>query len=246
MVSETMILAHLRRTLGDVLMDTFPATFYLNIIENETLYSWSAEFPYIVHGICIRKRDAITSVHPQTNVTIRSQLYKIPKETEDIEYLGIEEFLYPANMTQNQVSSNLPALNGVLNLIRPSLPSAQYYNIVRYNGFFTPPDILEIRPPPMVHLDFTVSMQRKPKLYEIPMYYRRYFLELCEYDCKLALWAKFRNLRDGATYQGLEINTSFISELAEAKGERKELLDLLRKNSMKDPTRISAVMSMAN
>ena len=242
MINETMIMAHLRHAIGDVLLDVMQPKYFLNIINDITLLTWSEFFPFIVHGICMRKNDAIAAVHPQTNVMLRSFLYKIPKEYPDIEYIGLEEFMYPGNIANNQVSSNLPALNGVLDLVRPNLPSAQYYNIIRYSAFFTPPDILQINPPPMTHLDFTINMQRKPRIFEIPMYYRRYFLELCEYDCKLALWAKFRNLREGATYQGLEINTAFISELGEAKGERKELLELLYKNSFKDPTRYSSVM----
>ncbi len=246
MINETMIFFHLRKTIGDVLVDAMTPQWYLNVIESDTLFTWAEFFPYIIRGVCIRQQDAIPAEHPQTKVLCSSFLYRVPKEQEDIEYINIEQFYYPGNIIQNQTSSNLPALNGVLGLVNKNLPGANYYNIVRYSAWFTPPDILEINPKPMNHLNFTVNMQRKPKLYEIPMYYRRYFLSLCEYDCKLALWAKFRNLRDGATYQGLEINTSFLSELGEAKSERETLLDLLQKNYWKDPSRYEALMTYAN
>jgi len=239
MINETMIMNHLRMTIGDILIDAFPTKWYLDIINNVTLYEWSEFFPYLIRGITIKARDGIPTRHPQTNMLISSFKYKIPKETEDIEYLNIEEFLYPGNIIQNQVSSNLPALNGLANMIKGSLPNAQYFNIVRYSAFFAPPDILTITPPPMNHLDFSLVMQRKVQIYEVPMYYRRYFLELCELDVKLALHAKFKNLKDGASYQGVEINTSFISELGDAKNEKKELFDLFRKNAFLDPTRFS-------
>lgn len=238
-----MILRHIRKEIGDILVDVLTPNWYIDIIENDTLYTWSEFFPYIIKGIVVRQFDAIPCRHPQTNVLATSFMYKLPKETEDIEYINVEEFFYPGNITQDQTTSNLPALNGMLGMINKSLPNSQYYNIVRYTAIFNPPDIITIDPKPLNHLDFSINMQRKVRLYEVPMYYRRYFLALCAADCKIALFSKFKNLKSGASYQGLEINTDFLSDLSEGKSEREELLNVFYKNSFKDSSRFSSLLA---
>jgi hypothetical protein len=239
MITESMVLYRLRIELGTDIFKVFPPEYFLDIINNETLYTWSHYYPQIIRGIYITKDSAIQSIHPQTG---RSCIYKykIPKETEDDTFIGIEEAFLPHNATLNQTFSNLPIMNSVLALTNPALPNAPYYNSIRYSALFAPPDIVYLDPiPSMGHLDFSLNMQRLCKLYEIPLYFRELFLQLCTCDIKIALFNEFKNLRDGsANYQGLEVN-SYIGEFGEAKGERKELLEAFRKDFFKNPIRFS-------
>jgi hypothetical protein len=238
MITTSAVMNELRREIGEDIVDVMPMKYFLDIIEDKTLITWSTYYPYIIRGVVITSKEGIPKQHPQTGRML-TYTYKIPKSDPTHEYINIQQAFYPGNNSYNQSQSSLPLMNSIQQMAMKTLPSANFFNIVRYSVLFVPPDICYIDPIPMSHIDFSLNMQRKAKLYEIPMYYRELFMNLAVCDCKLALYNKFKNLKDGATFQGLEISTS-ISDFGDAKSERKELLDMFRKDYMKDPNQFGA------
>lgn len=241
-VTEQTLFFELKMELGEVLFQTVLPSFFRQVVEKKSLVTWSIYFPKIVRGIMIKQENALTVKHPQTGVICRSYMYKVPKFNPEDEYISYEQVFYPGNLVLNQASSNLPVMNNLLGAISDNLPNSQYYGVVRYSFSFTPPDIIAIDPIPMSHLDFSVNMQRKLRLSEVPVYYRDEFMQLCVADCKYALYNKFKHLKNGTTYQGVEINTDLLTDLQSGKDERKELLEEFKKNYWKDPSRYAAFM----
>lgn len=244
MISEAMILNRIKMEIGDDIQKVMEPKWFLDIVEMESLITWSIYYPKIIRGILITRANGIRTKHPQTGREAMYK-YKIPKESPDDEFIGIEQFFYPGNNPYNQSSSTLPLMNAVQQMALNLLPSAGYFNTIRFTVRFEQPDIAYIDPIPMAHMDFTLNMQRKCKLWEVPLYYRELFLSLCILDIKIALFSKFKNLRDGQTFQGVEIQTS-ISDFSDAKSERKDLLDTFRKDFFRDPTRFSNLMEFVN
>jgi hypothetical protein len=240
MITEAMVLNKIRREIGDDIQKVMPPSWFINIVEDETLITWSIYYPKIIRGVIITVKNGIRTKHPQSGLEVMYK-YKIPKDDPSHEYINIEQFFYPGNNVYNQASSTLPMMNAVQQMVLKAMPSAQFFNTVRFSVRFEPPDICYVDPIPFSHVDFSLNMQRKCKLWEVPLYYRELFLNLCICDIKLALYNKFKNLRDGQTFQGVEIQTS-ISDFNDAKSERKELLDLFRKDFFKNPDRFSADM----
>ena len=242
LITDQVLQFEIKLELGEVLYQTVNPKFFRDIVERKTLVTWSIYFPKIIRGILIKQENGLTVRHPQTGVVTRTYMYRVPKNNPEDEYIAYEQVFYPGNLTINQASSSLPVMNNLLGLVTNNLPNADFYGKVRYSFSFTPPDIIVIDPIPMSHLDFSVNMQRKIRLNEVPIYYRDEFIALCVADCKYALYNKFKHLKNGATYQGLEINTDLISDLQNGKDERKEILEEFKKNYWKDPSRYAAFM----
>jgi hypothetical protein len=240
MITESMALWEIKSEIGIDVFKVFPPEYYMEIINNKTLPEFSTHYPFLQKNINIYLQNGIRTVHPQTGKSCIYR-YKIPKENEEDVFINVEQFYYPGNLNYSQTWSNAPILNGAMRLIGNALPNAAHYAALKYTVLFYPPDILEISPPPMNHVDFVVCMQRMCRLHEIPMYYRSYFLALAVCDVKIALYNRFKNLKDGVNYQGLEIST-YISDFQEAKSERQELVDKFRKDWFKDPSRLSGML----
>lgn len=241
-ITDRVVQSELEIELGEVLYRTVNPAFFRDIIDRKTLVTWSIYFPKIIKGILITQKDALTVKHPQTGVICRSFMYKVPKYNPEDEYIAYEQVFYPGNMVLNQASSSLPVMNDLLKMVSSNLPNNQFYGKVRFSFAFTPPDIIEISPVPSNHIDFSVNMQRKVRLNEVPIYYRDEFIALCVADCKYALYNKFKHLKNGTTYQGLEINTDLIADLNNGKDERKEIIEEFKKNYWKDPSRFASFM----
>ncbi|MGL4949670.1 MAG: hypothetical protein ACRC5M_04750 [Anaeroplasmataceae bacterium] len=244
MVTLNNLLFHLKDEIGEIIYNSQKPEFYREILEKKTLMLWATYFPKIVKAIMIREADGVPMKHPQTGVVCRSGLYKIPKNNPDDVYISYEKVYYQGNLNMNQASSSLPAMNNMIGLISQSLPNNQFYGIERYSFEFSPPDLLRIEPIPMRHIDFSINMQRIPRLTEIPVYYLEPFKNLFIADVKISLYNKYKHLAKGgsATYQGLEITTDLISDLESGKDERKDSLELFEKNYWKDPSRYESLL----
>ena len=245
MVTMNLLLFHLKDELGEVIYNTQKPSFYEDILNKKTLLYWSTLFPKIVKGIQITQNDAIPMKNPQTGITCLSGMYKVPKFNPNDEYINYEQIFYPGNLVLNQASSNVPALNGLLNQVSNLLPNSQYFGVDRYSFGFMAPDILTIDPIPMKHLDFSLNMQRMVRLTEVPTYYFEDFKNLFLADCKMSLYKKYLPIAKSSnpTYQGLEITTEIIADLSEGKDERKELIEKFEKNYWKDPTRFGSLLN---
>lgn len=244
MVTMNLLYFHLKDELGEVIYNTQRPSFYEDILHKKTLLYWSTMFPKIVKGIQITQNNAIPIKHPQTGITCLSGMYKVPKFNPNDEYINYEQVRYNGNLVMNQASSSLPVMNGMLNQVSSMLPNSQYFGVVRYSFDFIAPDILTIDPIPMKHLDFSLDMQRYVRLTEIPDYYFEDFKNLFLADCKISLYKKYLPIAKSSnpTYQGLEITTEIIADLAEGKDERKELIEKFEKNYWKDSHRYGSLL----
>lgn len=245
MVTLNLLLSHLKDELGEILYNTQRPDFYNDILNKKTLLLWSTYFPKIVKGIIIKQENGVLARNPQTGVMCSSFMYKVPKFNPNDEYISYEQVYYPGNLVLNQSSSNLPVMNGLLNMSQQFLHNADYFGKVRYSFSFTPPDFIIIDPCPMKHLDFSVDMQRLPRLTEVPLYYFEDFKNLFIADCKISLYNKYKHIAKGGntTYQGLEITTDLIADLEGGKDERKDLIEKFEKNYWKDPSRYGALLN---
>lgn len=242
MITENVVLMELRLGLGDIMFDTQPSDYYIEIIKKKTLHTWSKWFPKIVKRILITADCGIEVKHPQTGAITRTYMYRVPKEDPSDEYINYEFVYHPGNLVLNQASSNLPITNGLLGMVSSALPNNQYFGKIRYSFGFISPDIITVEPILMKHMDFTVNMQRLCRIKEIPEYYRDEFIELCLADVSYALYNKYKHLKNGASFQGLEINVDMISDLKEIADTRKELIEKFNANYFKNPDRFESIM----
>ncbi len=238
MLNESMALKRLRIDLGDDLFDGLDQEWLLGILNDKTLVSFSLFYPKIVKNIVITVQQAILTRHPQ-NGDLALYQYKIPTESEDLPYIGIEQYYFPGNNLNDRYTGLAPTMvDTLMGSIRSILPTPQ----IRYAVNFEPPDIAIVDPIPRLHRDFTLDMQRVRRLNEFPMYFYDMLMSLYIADVQAAIYAKYKNARDSATIGGVEIQT-FISDYSGAKDTRDSLLETYRKDYYKNPERFQAMLS---
>lgn len=110
---------------------------------------------------------------------------------------------------------------------------------IKYTCTFEEPNFCLISPYRRNHVDFTLVMQRKIKLSEIPNGLEEYFLRLFTLDCKLALYNEFPAARESGVINGIEVNTT-LSDFSNAAADREALLDIFEDDYYKNPDRFSA------
>jgi len=237
MLNESMLLRKLRRELGDDIFDALDPTWFIDILNEDTLLRFSLNYPFIVKGIMMQVSDAIPSRHPQKG-TIATYKYKIPNEMPDMPFIGIENFYFPGNFMKDIYTGGAPfATDAMMGAIRSYIPNPQ----IRRTAIFEPPDIAVVDPIPMQHIPFSLDMQRVRKLNEFPLYYYDMIVTLFLLDIKWAIYNKFKNARDSATLGGVEVNT-FISEYSNANDERNTFLEKIDKDYFKNPERYASFM----
>lgn len=239
MVSETMLFRHLQRQLGSDIFKSLTIEYYRDILVDESLLTFSLYYPHMIQNISITKKDAIPSIHPQTNKEAIYK-YKIPIVDPDSPYIGIEMFYHPANHLQGNLTGLNPVMTDMMyGKIASYLPTA----VIRFTLTFEAPDILVIDPIQTQHQDFSVTMQRVKKLHEIPMYYIELFKNLFVADVKIAIYNELRNARDTTVFGGIEVNT-YISEFSDAVSTREGIIEKMQADYYKDPARIRAITQL--
>ena len=243
MISMNLLHWHIKDAIGEVLYKTQDPSYYNEILKNKTLLLWGGSyFPKIDKGIRITRDCAIEVENPQTGEISHSAMYRVPMYNKDDLYINYENVYYPGNIVINQLGSTNQVLNGLSQQIASALPNNQYYNTVRYSFGFMQPNIITIDPVPMNHIDFTVDMQRCPRIYEIPVYYFEYFKNIFIADVKSSLYVKLKPLIGSTSFQGVEINTDMIEVLSNGEDQRKEMIELFEKNYWKDPSRYGSLL----
>jgi hypothetical protein len=236
--NETMLLRKLQRRLGSKLYQSVDTQFFIDILHEETLDTFSSYYPKLVKGVKITESCAIPTYDAENRLQ-RFHRYKIPRYSQDIEYIGIEQCLMQDQGFENVfMGLNPPLADAAFNKIRSLLP----FPVIRYTTTFEEPDFCLVSPYRSNHLDFVLIMQRKTKLQEIPMGLQEYFTRLYTFDCKLAIYNEFPAARDSGTINGIEVNTS-ISDFNNAAADREALLEIFETDYHTNPERFSAMFS---
>lgn len=235
-MNETLLLRRLQRRIGSKLYNCVDEQFFMDVLNEETLETFSSYYPKLVRGIRITAADAIPTYDPQTGVT-EYHRYVIPKLNPDSdEYIGIEQFLFPGQgFEQTMTGFNQPLVDAAFAKIRSLEPIPP----IRYTCTFEEPNFCLISPYRRNHVDFTLVMQRKIKLSEIPNGLEEYFLRLFTFDCKLALYNEFPAARESGVINGIEVNTT-LSDFSNAAADREALLDIFEEDYYKNPDRFGA------
>lgn len=234
MITETMILGRLKRRLGTEIFETIGPESMLETIREESLITWSTYYPKIVRGIRIDRSHWVPEYNENNYAMFRR--YKVPLE-KDQTLIGLEIAFHPLNTPRDILSGGSmvsSALKGQLQALMP-----QYKISVRFEA----PFFVCLDPPSANHQNFTINVQRVLQFYEIPMAYREYFLKLCEYDVKMAIYEEFRDMRDDTIYAGADVKAR-ISDFESAEGKRDELLDVLEGDWYKNPERFEAILQL--
>jgi hypothetical protein len=236
--NETILLRKLQRRLGSKIFGAIDTDFFIDILYEETIDTFSTYYPKLVKGIKITRENAIPTYDPVNNIQ-QFHRYKIPKYNQDIEYIGIEQCIMQDQGFDNVFTGlNPPLVDAAFNKIRSLLP----YPTVSYTTTFESPDFCLVNPYRANHMDFVLIMQRKVRLQEIPMGLQEYFMRLFTFDCKLALYNEFPSARDSGTINGIEVNTS-ISDFNSASSDREALLEVFESDYYTNPERFSAMFS---
>jgi hypothetical protein len=186
----------------------------------------------------MRQGSVMQSRHPQTG-QIAYYKYQIPSETPDLPFIGIEYFYFPGNNLADRYSGIAPGpVDAMMGKLRSMMPTPD----IRYSVLFEPPNIAVVDPIPATHRDFTLDMQRVRQLHEFPLTYHEYLTNLFIYDTKLAIYNQYKNARDSAVLGGIEIQT-YISDYADAKGDRDSLLEKFDADYLKNPERFRSFVS---
>lgn len=230
MMNTTLLLRRIQYGLGQR-YQLQSQSYYLDIIEEQSLITFSYYYPKYKRGIRITKADAITSFNP-TNRRYGQFKYKIPNFGEDIKYLDIDDFHHPYNDRSSSLSSTYPAGNMVAALAATRLLSTIPHNNSPYTVFFEAPDIVEVHPVPIHHVDFTIDMKCVRPISQIKPMYIDDFVKLCLLDIKIALYNHYINLRNSGTFGGVEINP-YIDDFSSAESDRESLLEKFKQDSVR-------------
>lgn len=230
MLHPTSVLRYIKLYLGQR-FDIVDKDFYLDVIEELSLPTFSKYYPRRISGINITESCAIREYNPTVKLSLITK-YKIPNYGEDVEYLDIANYYHP----HNDRSSNLvtPYGNGSYfgAIAATRVMSAIPHSDTPFGIGFEPPDFIIMDPPILQHYDFTVDMKCVNKLYQILPTYKDEFMKLALLDIKMALYNKFINLRSSGTYGGIELNP-MLDDFSSAESDREELLRHFREDSPK-------------
>jgi hypothetical protein len=238
--NETILLRKLQRRIGSKLFQAVDTSFFIDILHEETLDTFSTYYPKLVKGIKITQNYAIPTYDPVNHMQ-RFQRYKIPKYDQDIEYIGIEQTIMQDQGFENTFTSITPPLvDAAFGKIRSLLPTT----VISYTTTFEEPDFCVVSPYRNNHIDFVLIMQRKTRLSEVGMGLQEYFMRLFAYDCKLAIYNEFPAARESGTINGVEVNTS-ISDFNSASSDRESLLEVFEGDYYTNPDRFASMFNQA-
>jgi hypothetical protein len=237
-LNETILLRKLQRRIGSKLYQSVNTQFFIDVLEEETIDTFSSYYPKLVKGIKITRECAIPTYDSANNLQ-QFHRYRIPKYSNDIEYVGIERAIFQDQGYGNVLAGfNSLLADAAFNKMRSLMP----YPVISYTATFEAPDFCLVSPYRSGHSDFALIMQRKIKLAEIPLGLQEYFTRLFTFDCKLAIYNEFPAARDSGTINGVEVNTS-ISDFSNAESSRETLLDIFEEDYYKNPERFDTYLS---
>ena len=240
MFNETMLLRRLQRRIGSRLYSCVDEQFFIDVLNEETLETFSSYYPKLVKGIRITESMGMKTYDPQTGQE-RIEIYQIPKLNPEDEYIGIEQFLFPGQGYEQAFSGyNQPLVDAAFGKIQ----SLQPIPAIRWTCSFEEPNFCRVTPYRTNHVDFTLIMQRKLRLNEIPNGIQEYFLRLFVLDCKIALYNEYPSARESGVINGIEVNAN-LADFQSAERDRESLLDIFEEDYQKNPERFAGFLDQA-
>ena len=240
MLNETTLLRHLQRKIGSKLFNALDIDYFIDILNEETLVTWSTYYPKLIRGVKITQSCAIPTYDPINNVQ-EYHKYVIPKLNFEDEYINIEKWFFNGQgMSQIYAGFNGPLADAAISKVRSILPIPD----VKWRCEFEAPNFCYVYPHRRTHQDFVLIMQRKVRLSEIPSGLHEYFKKLFVLDVKDAIYNEFPAARESGVLNGVEINTN-ISDFSNASSDRDSLLEVLNDDWYKSPDRFETMLSQS-
>jgi len=231
------LISRIKNRMPDPVFKAVDKDFWIEILMDETLTTYSSYYPKVVKGISVNGAMGV-EVLDSTGRVNKSTKYVIPQYDELYPYTGIATFNYPRNFTGGGTFSNPGLIDAMSSRVMSSMGIAD----VRFTASFEAPNILVLNPPAKTHMDFSVSMHQMRKLEEVKTGYHELFKKLYECDCKIALYYKFYTVTDGGSFGGVELK-DFVSEFKDYESVRDDLITQMDEDYYKDPDRIEEVMN---
>ena len=232
MLNETTLLRHLQRRIGTKLFNALDIDYFLEILNEETLVTWSSYYPKLIKGIKITEACAIPTFDPINNVQ-EYHTYTIPKLNPGDEYIGIEKYIFMGQHYGTIYAGfNGPLADAALSKVRSLQPIPD----VKWSATFEAPNFVHVFPYRRNHQDFVLVMQRKIRLTEIDFGLQEYFKRLFVLDVKAAIYNDFPAARETGVLNGVEVNTT-ISDFSNAESDRNTLLETFDDDYYKNPDR---------
>ena len=225
-INPTTVLRHVHMKLGTAYRPIpLSDEDILEIINQETLYTFSNFYPYLYTFTF----DGAENVIPGD-----MGKYRIPIENKGLEILGISKLWRSEGYYTGQLYPNYCTNNFFELQVATDFSSAvQVPDTFR----FYEPNIVEIFPKSRINYQLMVELKciHPQHFGTIPLSLREEFLKLCVLDIKIALWNILKNYD--------QLNTAFgtinlrIEDYENAETERRELLELWRSQYFKEPNR---------
>lgn len=240
MLNETTLLRHLQRKIGSKLFNALEIDYFIDILSEETLVTWSTYYPKLIRGVKITQSCAIPTFDPINN-TQEYHKYIIPKLNPEDEYIGIEKYYFNGQgYDQVYAGFNGPLADAAISKVRSILPIPS----VRWSCEFEAPNFCDVYPYRRNHQDFVLVMQRKVRLSEIPSGLHDIFKKLFVLDVKDAIYNEFPAARESGVLNGVEINTN-ISDFSNAASDREAILEKLDDDWYKNPDRFETMLAQS-
>lgn len=231
-LTESFLLNETRKAISPPIFDTFPLSFFTDILYDKTLVEYSTYFPDWLKNCTIKESNAIPRIDPLSGTTNNSSLYKIPNyDPQHVMYLDIDMFRHPTNERNDYAGIGYAGV--AENLVFKTMTM---FNQTRtlVNARFERPDLIYLDPPPEFHMDFLVNIKIRTHLSRIPTGLMFLFKDLYICDVKIDIYNELPNLRDTANLGGIEID-SRIGNFENAVDKKNEILEKFEANWYKEP-----------
>lgn len=238
MLTEQKALAYISRRIPDSIFRGFPVEFYIDILNDETLPTYSTYYPYVVRGIRVTGKDIIHSMNPTISAEGFSR-YNIPITNKGDEYFDISTYyLNGQGIGQAGLGYAQSLSDAMHSRLLSAMPGPGVHNTI----MFEEPNIARIEPAMNSHVDFTLNMKRVRKIYEIPLAMRNRLFQLFLGDVKIALYNDLREIEDGGIYNGVEIKGTAITSLDNGEDIRNTEIEFFESDYYKNPERFEEIM----
>lgn len=235
MLTDNSLLTLLRDELSEPIFEMFDFEFYLNVIYNSSLNTYSSYYPAVLEeGIRVTADMGIPEINPATGATSIFR-YKIPNYNPTLyQYTDIHDYYVPGNDIHGSYRFRSSQPNLHVNAMVDQLASLIPHVNNRFTVTFEFPHYVRVSPPFKEHVDFVVLMRYRKNLSQIPFGHFELFTGLVVCDVKLKIYNLLPNLRNNANFGGMEIE-SVIASFENAKSERQEIIEQFEKDWFLDP-----------
>lgn len=242
MISKSELYRKLKREVGDQIFRLLSESFIDEVLHDESLRVFSEYYPLLIN-VMLTRNDAIP-YQDYNGKVYNFKTYKLPEiapvnplsQQKTYEWRDIENFYLVGNDMSDVYSGGNFLLNQFFLSARADMPHTRSY----YNITFEEPNIIVVDPPLQQHRNFTVTMQANHTISTLPRNMQSLFMDLFVADMKIAIYNKFKHQSGNQTYGGIEIETK-IDDFADAKSDRKEIIDIFEHDFMKNPARFEVI-----